>query len=251
MIWSWLGALFIGISLGLLGSGGSILTVPVLVYLVGEPEKVAIAESLGIVGMVSLAGFIPCAIKKNVHWKSVIYFGIPGMAGTYGGAFLAGFVSGTFQLIVFAGVMILASVMMFRDGISVGENKVNTSHKIWVIMLEGVAVGILTGFVGVGGGFLIVPALVLMGGIPIHLAIGTSLAIIAMKSFTGFIKYIDVLDALGQTINWPLVLLFSGIGIAGTFIGREAGNYISQAKLKQGFALFLTVMAVGIIYMNV
>jgi uncharacterized membrane protein YfcA len=251
MIWAWIGALFIGISLGLLGSGGSILTVPVLVYLVGEPEKVAIAESLGIVGAVSLVGFIPYALKKNVHWKSVVYFGIPGMAGTYGGAYLAGFVSGSLQLIVFAVVMIMAAVMMFRDGHRLPEGELPYKRNVWIIALEGIAVGILTGFVGVGGGFVIVPALVLLGGLPIHLAVGTSLAIIAMKSFAGFYKYIEVLDALNLSMNWSLILIFSGIGVTGTYIGRKAGGYLSQGKLKKGFAFFLIVMAAYIMILNV
>mgnify|MGYP002760879675 FL=1 len=98
MILSWIGALLVGLSLGLLGSGGSILTVPVLIYLAGAPEKVAIAESLGIVGAISFSGFIPYALKQQVHWRSVILFGLPGMSGTYGGAMIAEFVSGTFQL---------------------------------------------------------------------------------------------------------------------------------------------------------
>ena len=153
-----------GLSLGLMGSGGSILTVPVLIYLVGEQEKVAIAESLGIVGSISLAGFVPYAFKKQVHWRSVILFGIPGMAGTYGGAMIAGYVSGTFQLLLFAGVMVVAAVMMFRDKKQLQESgDIDIQHAWWKIVLEGLAVGILTGLVGVGGGFLIVPALVLLG----------------------------------------------------------------------------------------
>ncbi|MDZ7680806.1 MAG: sulfite exporter TauE/SafE family protein [Fodinibius sp.] len=198
MILPWIGALLVGLSLGLLGSGGSILTVPVLIYLADEPEKVAIAESLGIVGAISFAGFIPYALKKQVHWRSVILFGLPGMAGTYGGAMIAGYVSGTFQLLLFAAVMVAAAIMMFRDE----KKKVNVSaeieisHAWWKIVLEGLAVGILTGLVGVGGGFLIVPALVLLGGLPMSLAIGTSLLIIAMKSFSGFFKYMEVLANL-------------------------------------------------------
>lgn len=195
MILSWIGALMVGLSLGLLGSGGSILTVPVLIYLAGEQEKVAIAESLGIVGAISLAGFIPYALQNQVHWRSVILFGLPGMAGTYGGAMIAGFVSGTFQLLLFAFVMVLAAGMMFLDKEKPTGPKGNVqiSHASWKIILEGLAVGVLTGLVGVGGGFLIVPALILLGGLPMSLAVGTSLIIIALKSFSGFFKYMDVL----------------------------------------------------------
>lgn len=248
---AWLGALLIGVSLGLLGSGGSILTVPVLIYLVGEQEKVAIAESLGIVGSISLAGFIPYALKKQVHWKSVILFGIPGMAGTYGGAMIAGFVSGTFQLMLFAAVMLGAAALMFMDRKEKNPDEVSIQHAWWKIVLEGLAVGVLTGLVGVGGGFLIVPALVLLGGLPMNLAIGTSLIIIALKSFSGFFKYIDVLENLNMGINWELILIFSLIGAVGSLVGKNIGSRISNVGLKKGFAVFLVVMGGYIIYMNV
>ncbi|MDR8393749.1 sulfite exporter TauE/SafE family protein [Aliifodinibius sp. S!AR15-10] len=251
MILSWIGALLVGLSLGLMGSGGSILTVPVLIYLAGEQEKVAIAESLGIVGAISLAGFVPYALKKQVHWKSVILFGLPGMAGTYGGAIIAGYVSGTFQLMLFAAVMVIAAVLMFRDKAKVKEtNGDHEQHAWWKITIEGLVVGILTGLVGVGGGFLIVPALVLLGGLPMHLAIGTSLIIIAMKSFSGFFKYIDVLENLDLSMNWSLVLVFSLIGAVGSLVGKRIGSNLTNESLKQGFAVFLVGMGGYIIYMN-
>ncbi len=253
MILSWIGALLVGISLGLLGSGGSILTVPVLIYLAGEQEKVAIAESLGIVGAISLAGFIPYALKKQVHWRSVILFGLPGMAGTYGGAMIAGFVSGTFQLLLFAVVMIVAATLMFLDKTkNISPNDKNKiSHTWWKIVLEGLAVGILTGLVGVGGGFLIVPALVLLGGLPMSFAVGTSLIIIALKSFSGFFKYMDVLANLNLSMNWELIFIFSLIGAAGSLVGKTVGTKISNEVLKKGFALFLVVMGGYIFYMNI
>lgn len=250
MFWAWLGALLVGLSLGLLGSGGSILTVPVLVYLVDEPEKVAIAESLGIVGLISLAGAVPYALKTRVHWKSVLYFGVPGMIGTYGGAFLAKFVSGTLQLLVFAFVMLVAAVMMYRDRTSLTGKRPDRDHAKIKMAVEGIGVGVMTGFVGVGGGFLIVPALVLMGRLPITLAVGTSLVIISMKSFSGFYKYLDVLQSFDLSVNWSLLLIFSGIGIVGSFAGKKIGDRISQTNLKKGFAVFLMVMALYIIYMN-
>lgn len=250
MIWAWLAALCIGITLGLLGSGGSILTVPMLIYLVGEPEKVAIAESLGIVGAISFFGFLPFAVKSKVHWRSILYFGIPGMAGTYSGASVAKFVSGHFQLLVFAVVMLIAALMMFRDNSHLKNHDKSYKHEIWKLMLEGAGVGMLTGFVGVGGGFVIVPALVLLGGLPIHLAIGTSLAIISMNSFTGFFKYMDVLGELDLTIDWRLIAIFSLIGIAGSFVGKEVGDHIPQKRLKKGFAAFLVIMGFYIVWMN-
>jgi uncharacterized membrane protein YfcA len=110
---------------------------------------------------------------------------------------------------------------------------------------------VLTGIVGVGGGFLIVPALVLLGGLPMHLAIGTSLFIISVKSISGFVKYIDVLGEAGFSIHWDLVLIFSAIGIVGSFIGGKVGSYVPQARLKRGFAVFLVLMGVVILWQNV
>lgn len=252
MILPWIGALLVGLSLGLMGSGGSILTVPVLIYLAGEQEKVAIAESLGIVGAISFLGSIPYALKQQVHWRSVVLFGLPGMIGTYGGAIIAGFVSGTFQLILFAIVMVLAAGLMFRNKkVDVEHVSAEKKQSWWIIAIEGLVVGVLTGLVGVGGGFLIVPALVLLGGLSMHLAIGTSLLIIAMKSFSGFFKYIDVLEQMDLSVNWELVLIFTLIGTVGSFVGKAIGSKVSGDKLKRGFAIFLLFMGAYIIYMNV
>lgn len=251
MIITWIGALLVGLSLGLLGSGGSILTVPVLVYLAGEQEKAAIAESLGIVGAISLAGFIPYAFKKQVHWRSVILFGLPGMAGTYAGAAIAANVSGTFQLILFSVVMILAAVMMFANGGKQNKSASIRKHAWWKIALEGIAVGIITGLVGVGGGFLIVPALILLGGLSMNLAVGTSLLIIALKSFSGFYKYLDVLEELAIAVNWEIIYIFSLIGAVGSLIGKAIGSKISNERLQRIFAIFLVVMGSYILYMNI
>jgi uncharacterized membrane protein YfcA len=249
MFAAWLGALLVGLVLGLLGSGGSILTVPVLVYLVGEPSKLAIAESLGIVTLVSFVGALPFVYRRQVSWRCVILFGGPGMGGAYLGAWLSTFMSGALQLAIFAVVMLLAAVMMFR-----GQGPVSPDDErrvFWKVMLDGLGVGVLTGLVGVGGGFLIVPALVLLGGLSMHLAIGTSLFIISVKSMSGFVKYVDVLGDAGLTMHWDLMLVFSLIGIVGSFVGGKVGAYVPQARLKRGFALFLVVMGVVILGQNV
>ena len=246
---AWLGALLVGLVLGLLGSGGSILTVPVLVYLVGEPNKLAIAESLGIVTLISFVGALPFVYRGQVSWRNVLLFGLPGMVGAYLGAYLSKFMPGALQLALFAGVMLLAAIMMFRRTIpDPGEAH---TRLYWKVILDGFGVGILTGLVGVGGGFLIVPALVLLGGLPMHLAIGTSLFIISVKSVSGFVKYIDVLGDAGFSIHWDLVLIFSAIGIVGSFIGGKVGAYVPQARLKRGFAVFLVLMGVVILWQNV
>lgn len=242
-----LGALAIGLTLGLLGSGGSILTVPVLVYVVGQPEKVAIAGSLAIVGGIALVGALPYARQRLIDWRSVAWFGLPGMAGTWGGAWLAQFVSGALQLAVFALVMLAAAGSMLKGGGATAAPGA-PARAAWKIVLEGTAVGVLTGFVGVGGGFLIVPALVLLGGLPMTLAVGTSLVIIALKSAAGFWKYLDVLSAGGLALDWTLIGTFIAVGAAGTLVGNRIANRLPQATLKRGFGAFLVVMAGWILY---
>lgn len=254
MYMAWLGALIVGLSLGLLGSGGSILTVPILVYLVGEPDKLAITESLGIVGSISLIGFIPFAVKKQMDWRTLFLFGIPGMAGSQLGAIISQYVSGTFQLVLFAVVMLAAAVMMFRDkrkelAKEEREGPVKR-HAWWKSGIEGLLVGVLTGLVGVGGGFMIVPALVLLGGLPMHLAVGTSLGIITLNSFSGFYKYLDVMARMNMSLDWKLIIVFALIGAVGSFVGRSIGNRISQDRLRKGFAVFLVFMGVYILYMK-
>lgn len=239
-----LGAVSIGLVLGLLGSGGSILTVPVLVYLAHEPDKVAIAESLAIVGGIALVGALPYARQRMVDWHSVLYFGVPGIVGTYGGAALAKWVPGAVQLALFAIVMLLAAVLMFRGKKDLQQvsHVPHERQPLWKIGIEGLAVGVLTGLVGVGGGFLIVPALVLLGGLSMRLAVGTSLLIIAAKSAAGFWKYTDVLAEVGQGVDWSLIALFTTIGIAGSLVGNRLGQHVPQAQLKRVFAVFLVVM---------
>ncbi|MEW6420362.1 MAG: sulfite exporter TauE/SafE family protein [Deinococcota bacterium] len=251
MILAWIGAALIGLSLGLLGSGGSILTVPVLVYLVGEPDKLAIAESLAIVGGISLFGALPYALKRQIDWRSVLWFGVPGVTGTYLGAALSVYLSGVVQLMLFAVVMLLASVMMFRPTKEVQVDAAPHPRSPLKIGLEGLSVGVLTGLVGVGGGFLIIPALVLLGGLPMSLAVGTSLLIIAAKSFAGFYKYVHVLAEQNLNVHWGLIVLFTVIGIVGSFLGAQVGRKLSNEHLKKGFAAFLVVMGVYVLATNV
>ncbi len=247
------GALVIGLTLGLLGSGGSILTVPVLVYVLGHDDKAAIAESLAIVGTIALIGMLPYAKRHQVDWRSVAFFGIPGMGGTYAGAWLAKFVTGPVQLVLFAVVMLLAAVMMFgrsRTGsvsASDGGKSPGESHAVWKIVLEGLFVGVVTGLVGVGGGFLIVPALVVLGGLPMRLAVGTSLVVVALKSFSGFLKYVGVVQSLGGHIDWQTIGIFVVVGIAGSLVGNAISQQVSQQALKRGFAGFLVVMGLFVL----
>ena len=239
MLLAFLGALAIGLSLGLLGSGGSILTVPVLHYLLQQPEQVAIGGSLLVVGLIAGAACLPYALAHQVDWRKVLLFGVPGMLGAWLGASLARWVPGTVQLALFAVVMLVAAWRMLRSAplaMSAGE-----SHPAAVIA-GGVAVGALSGLVGVGGGFLIVPALVLLAGVPMASAVGTSLAVIAMNSFTGFGKYLHILNAKGVALDWHALLLIAGIGIAGSFFGNRLGRRMPQAALRRLFGVFLVVM---------
>jgi uncharacterized membrane protein YfcA len=248
VIWAWLGAVLVGLSLGLLGSGGSILTVPILVYLVGEPEKLAIAESLAIVGLIALVGAIPYARSGLIDWRNVAWFGLPGIVGTYLGAWLSQWVSGAVQLLFFAVVMLLAAFMMLRPA---PVFPARSHRRSWVVIaLEGLTVGAVTGLVGVGGGFLILPALVLLGGLPMPLAVGTSLVIIAMKSASGFYKYLNLLPHHNLSVNWGLVVLFAVLGSLGSLIGHQLSRRLPQARLRQAFAAFLIAMGIFILGQN-
>jgi len=260
-VFAWLGAMAIGVSLGLLGSGGSILTVPVLVYLVGQEEKVAIAGSLAIVGTIALAGSLPKLKKGQIEWRTILVFAPPGMLGTYLGASLASWVSGAVQLALFAVVMLLAAWRMLKpmavasDTPSAVRNTQVSSASVgstgplefWKIAPAGLMVGIITGLVGVGGGFLIVPALVLLGGLTMRRAVATSLVIIAIQSYTGFWKYQHVLNEHGLALDWQVIGMVTALGVAGSLVGNLISDRVDQQKLKKIFALFLVVMAVYIL----
>lgn len=243
-----IGAVFIGLSLGLMGSGGSILTVPVLVYLFGQDEKVAIAGSLAIVGSIALAGALTYLKDKLIDWKVAFLFGIPGMLGTYLGAWIAVYISGIIQLVLFAMVMVVAAVMMLRKSNQIPNG---SQRHLTKIMVDGLVVGVITGIVGVGGGFMIVPALVLLGGLNMRNAVATSLMIIAMKSYSGFYKYLSVLKQQGLELDWKVIGLVTFIGILGTFAGNYLCRIIPQNKLKKYFAYFLMLMAVVIFYKEI
>ncbi|NNL63652.1 MAG: sulfite exporter TauE/SafE family protein [Woeseiaceae bacterium] len=240
-----LGAIAIGLSLGLLGSGGSILTVPVLIYLLGQDEKTAIAGSLFIVGSIALVGGLQFLRAGFIQWRSVLLFGVPGMIGTWCGALLATWVPGVVQLALFALVMLVASFLMLRPfdlAHAHGE-----ARAAWKIAGDGLAVGIITGLVGVGGGFLIVPALVLLGGLSMHQAVATSLIIIALKSYSGFWKYLDVLEAFALELDWRTLIIVSALGIVGSIAGSRLARRLPQDKLQKWFGWFLVAMGLYIL----
>jgi uncharacterized membrane protein YfcA len=248
MLLALVGALVIGASLGVMGSGGSILTVPVLIYVLGHADKPAIAESLAIVGGIALIGAIPGILARSVHWRTVLLFGVPAMAGTYLGAWVSLWVSGTVQLLLFAIVMAAAAGLMLRGRgvVAASQPSESAGHSYTLVIGEGLGVGALTGLVGVGGGFLIVPALVLLGGLGMHRAVATSLVIIVFKSAAGLWKYLAVLGELNLQVDWNTIGLFILVGGGGAVLAARFRGRIDQQKLKQVFGFFLIVMAVVI-----
>jgi hypothetical protein len=236
------GAILVGLSLGLLGAGGSILTVPVLVYLVGEPHKPAIAESLLIVGAIATAGSIRYQRLGLVDWRTVILMGVPGMLGAFLGATLSRLLSGHVQLLVFGLVAIAAAGRMLTMR-KTPDEFTPTKREPWQPILVGIGIGLLTGIVGVGGGFLIVPALVVFLGLPMRGAIGTSLVIIVANCLVGFAKqWIGHHEEL--PIHWWVVGLFAAVGAVGSVAGAALAPKLPQAKLRIAFGWVL--VAIGL-----
>jgi uncharacterized membrane protein YfcA len=242
------GALVIGLSLGLLGSGGSILTVPVLHYLFGQPELAAIGGSLLVVGSIAAVAVVPHARARQVAWSDVAWFGLPGMAGAWFGATLAQWIPGTVQLGGFALTMFVAGWrMLAAQPLDRGPAGPATGRRIAVIG-GGAAVGLASGIVGVGGGFLIVPALVLLARVPMTQAVGTSLAVITLNSFIGFTRYLGVLQDRGIALDWGTLALVTGLGIAGSLLGHRLAARTPQTLLRKifGWTLLLLATAIGL-----
>lgn len=244
MIYAIVGAVLIGVSLGLLGSGGSILTVPILLAL-GHADKQAIAEALAIVGAISLFGAIRQAFYHQLDFRAAALFALPGMAGSFLGAWLAHWIPGPVQIVALGVIMFAAAAMM---AFSSTKERPNTESPHYLLMLlAGFAVGTITGLVGVGGGFLIVPTLVLFAHVPITRSIGTSLAVIAFNSAVGFYKYDAVLRSHSQSVDWETILIFITAGILGTLVGSAIGEHVNKRTLKSIFAAFLLVMGIALI----
>jgi hypothetical protein len=243
--------LLIGLSLGLLGGGGSILTVPIFVYVLGFGAKESIAMSLAVVGSTSLVGAVGHWRHGHVRIRVAVVFGAVAMAGTYIGTRLAARLSGGEQLAIFAAVMMLAAGFMLRGrrievdaSTADGSPAATASPPVAITAAEGLAVGSLTGLVGVGGGFLIVPALVL-AGLSMRDAVGTSLLAIAMNCAVGFYGYVGHVE-----VAWIPMLLVTGGTIPGIATGTYASQYVSQHALRRGFAVLLFGIAAYILYRN-
>lgn len=235
-------AVLVGVSLGLLGGGGSILTVPLLAYVAGMDAKQAIATSLLVVGTTSAVGAISHAKAGRVQWRTGLIFGAAGMAGAYGGGLLSQFIPGSVLLLGFATMMIATAIAMLRGR----RNTVaaDTTHRMPVakVVAEGLAVGLVTGLVGAGGGFLVVPALALLGGLPMPIAVGTSLVVIAMKSFAGFGGYLSSVQ-----IDWAVAGMVTAAAVAGGLIGARLSGRLDPDALRKAFGWFVLAMSSVII----
>lgn len=240
-------AVLVGLSLGLIGGGGAILAVPIFVYVLGFDAKVAIAMSLPVVGAASLIGAIGHWRAGNVQIRTAAIFGIIAMVGAYGGARLSVLTSSTAQLSLLALVMLAAAIAMFRSARrdSTHAEPAPEMRTMPVALLIPIALsfGILTGLIGIGGGFMVVPALVLLARIPMKQAIGTSLLVIAMNSISGSLGYIGQ-----RSLPWAFMLAFIALAAVGTLIGTRMARHVSQSALKQTFAVFLVIMSAFILY---
>ena len=236
-------SVLIGISLGLLGGGGSILTVPILTIAGGMETKAAIAASLFVVAVTSAAGVISHARAGRVRWKVGIVFGVAGMVGAYGGGLVAAYIPGNVLMILFALMMGATAFAMLRTPKATPQlAPAPRALPLGKVIAEGIVVGIVTGLVGAGGGFLVVPALVLLGGLRMDAAVGTSLVVISLKSFAGLAGHLGHVD-----LDWPVVLAVTGTAIVGSFIGGALAGRIPPATLRRGFGVFIVVMAVVVL----
>ena len=250
----YIAALFIGISLGLIGGGGSILTVPVLVYLFGVSPLVATSYSLFVVGSTSLVGSVSSFRRGWVDVKTVFLFGLSSIITVFitrkliiplipEDMIIAGLhISfSVLTMVLFAVLMLVASLSMIK-GSNASRSGQEATRSMLTLSLYGIAIGLVTGFLGAGGGFLLIPALVLMLRLPMKKAVGTSLLIIALNSFIGFLA-----DAGHYPVNWNLLFAVSGIAITGVFIGGFLSKKIEGEQLKKGFGWFVLLMGIYII----
>lgn len=255
-ILGYLGGLLIGLILGLIGGGGSILTVPVLVYLFGLSPVMATAYSLFIVGTSSLVGAIGFMKRKLVDISTAISFSIPALVAVYlTRRWIVPAIpevifhwdkmvltKGSALMLFFAGIMIMSAVSLIRHKNSEAVKPRQWNHQYVYVVLEGLVVGLVTGLVGAGGGFLIVPALVLLGGLPMKKAVATSLLIIAIKSLVGFVG-----DIQNLSIDWRFLLIFTGVSMIGILLGTWLNQFIDGARLKKGFGWFVLLMGIFIL----
>jgi hypothetical protein len=234
----------IGLSLGLLGGGRSLLTVPALVYLVGQMPQAAVTTSLAIVGANSMVGAMFHSSHGRLDWKVALAFGSAGMVVSYLSANIAKQLSPELLLVVFALLTIgIGLMLLFRR--AKDDKAAYIAKPLWLVFVSGAGIGLLTGILGVGGGFLVVPALVMLVGLPVQMAVGTSLIIIAMNSIAGFLGHIR-----DGSMDWMITLVFTSAGLVGTFGGMRLSKRLSSSKLQKAFAVFVIALAVFLLIDN-
>ena len=231
-------AVLVGISLGLLGGGGSILTVPLLAYVAGMEPKHAIATSLLVVGVTSAVGAISHARAGRVQWRIAAFFGVAAMVGAYAGGRLARFVPATVLMVAFATIMVAAAIAMLRGRRNTARTDTDRRPPLLKIAALGIGVGTLSGLVGAGGGFLLVPALALLGGLPMPAAVGTSLVVIAMQSFAGLAGHLAT-----EPIDWPLAAMVTAAAVVGALVGGRLVALVNPTALRRLFGWFVLLMA--------
>lgn len=234
----------IGGSLGLLGGGGSILTVPALVYLVGQTPQVAVMTSLAIVGANSAMGAFFHRAQGTLNWRVALLFGGAGMATAYIAAGFSDRISPDVIMVAFATLMLVIGLLLIFRGAPPGRVELENLSLV-KILASGAAVGLLTGILGVGGGFLIVPALVMLVGLPMQQAVGTSLVVIAMNSLAGFLGHLG-----DGALDVPSLIVFVAAGLAGTFAGARLAHRLPAARLRQAFAGFVILLAIFLLIDN-
>lgn len=235
-------AAVIGISLGLLGGGGSILAVPLLVYVAGLPAKQAIATSLLVVGTTSALAVLPHALAGRVRWRTGLVFGLAGMTGAYAGGRLAAYIPGGLLLTAFALMMLATAAAMVRGRRGTADKPVPHELPVGKVIAEGIVVGLVTGLVGAGGGFLVVPALALLGGLSMPVAVGTSLVVIAMKSFAGVAGYLSSVH-----IHWALAAAVTTAAVLGSLAGGKLAGRIPADILRKSFGWFVVAMGIFVL----
>jgi uncharacterized protein len=242
--------LAIGLSLGLVGGGGSILAVPVLVYVLGEPVKAATTESLLIVGATALLGSLDHARAGSVRWRIALSFGLPGALGSLGGTVLNRHIGSRSLLLAFAVLLLVAAAGMVRGrGEPARPETPPFGAGLWLrIVPVGLATGVLTGFFGVGGGFVIVPALTLLLALPIRAAVGTSLVVIGITSAAALAAH---LVSSGVHVDWLVAAVFTAAAVAGAVAGSRAGRRVPVHRLARGFAVLVVGVAVFLVAKNV
>lgn len=235
----------IGLSLGLLGGGGSILTVPALVYLVGQTPQIAVTTSLAIVGANSALGAYFHRTQGTLNWRVALVFGGTGMVNSYFAAGMSDHFSPSLLLVAFAVLMLLIGAILIGHKSQHQASPDKSNLSLWKVVLSGAVVGLLTGILGVGGGFLIVPALVMLVGLPFHQAVGTSLLVIAMNSLAGFLGHLN-----GAILDMTVIVLFVITGLGGTLAGTKLAHRLDAAVLRRVFAIFVIGLALFLLYDN-